>query len=74
MFRVKDQNGKYKYSGRSRATVVDNRDPFNRGRILVDHPIVGPTTWIEYLRTPGHFTVPSIGEVVYVEGDAGVAE
>ena len=74
MFRVKDQNGKTKYSGRSRAIVLDNRDPLNKGRIIVDNPITGPTTWVDYLRTPAHFTVPSIGDVVYIEGDAGVAE
>jgi len=74
MYRVKDQNGKTKYSGRSKATVLDNRDPLNRGRIIVDHPVTGPTTWIQYLRSPGHFTVPSIGDVVYLESDSGQVE
>jgi hypothetical protein len=74
MYRVKDQNGYTKYSGRSRGIVRDNRDPLNKGRIIVEHPLVGDSTWIEYLRTPGHFTVPSIGDVVYVEADAGQAE
>lgn len=74
MYRVKDQNGKTKYAGRSKATVLDNRDPQDRGRIQITHPVLGNTAWVEYLHTPGHFTVPSIGDVVYVECDAGEPE
>lgn len=71
MFRTKDQNGKVKYSGRSKAKVIDNRDPQERGRIQIVHPVLGDTTWVEYLHVPGQFSVPSIGDVVYVECDAG---
>lgn len=73
MFRTKDAQGNFKYSGRSKATVIDNRDPLQRGRIRVDHPILGKTSWIDYLRSPGHFSVPSIGDLVYVEADTGEA-
>lgn len=74
MFRVVDDNGKIKYSGRSKATVLDNRDPNQKGRIIVDHPLLGETVWIDYLKTPGQFNVPSIGDIVYVEADAGHPE
>lgn len=73
MFPVLDQAAnKTKYSGRSRAKVIDNRDPLQKGRIRVDHPILGQTTWIPYLRLPHFFDVPSINDVVYVESDSGV--
>lgn len=72
MFPVRDVSAKYnKYAGRSRAKVIDNADPLNRGRIRVDHPQVGKTGWINYLRAPGSFDVPSVGDVVYIEADAG---
>jgi hypothetical protein len=74
MFRTKDTYGKYKYSGRSKALVIDNRDPANKGRIQVRHPILGETVWIDYLRGPGQFDVPSIGDVVYIECDTGQHE
>ncbi len=74
MFRTIDTNGNVKYSGRSKAAVLDNRDPLNRGRIIVDHPLLGETVWIDYLKSPGQFNVPSIGDVVYVEADAGHQE
>jgi hypothetical protein len=74
MFKVKDAQGGFKYAGRSRAKVTDNRDPLNRGRIQVDHPILGTTVWIDYLRTPHMVDIPSIGDVVYVETDSGVYE
>ena len=53
MFRTRDQNGNVKYVSRSKAKVIDNRDPFNRGRIVVDHPLLGETVWIEYLHYTG---------------------
>lgn len=72
MFQVYDvHNKKYKLGGKSAGVVVDNRDPLKRGRIRVDHPILGITNWMRYLRTPSSFSVPSIGDVVYVECDAG---
>lgn len=74
MFRTKDANGNVKYAGRSKAVVMDNRDPLNRGRIIVDHPLLGNTAWIDYVREPGVFSVPSIGDVVFVECDAGEYE
>lgn len=72
MFQVQDyQTGRIKLTGRSRAVVLDNRDPLVRGRIIVENPIVGETVWISYLRTPGSFNVPSIGDIVYLEADGG---
>lgn len=74
MFRTKDGNGNVKYTGRSKAVVLDNRDPLQRGRIQVDHPLLGNTAWIDYLRQPGEFSSPSIGDVVFVECDSGEYE
>lgn len=74
MFRTKDANGNVKYTARSKAVVLDNRDPLNKGRIIVDHPLLGNTAWIDYVREPGVFSVPSIGDVVYVECDSGEYE
>jgi len=74
MYRVTDDEGNVKLTGRSRAAVIDNRDPENRGRIQVDHPLLGETTWIAYLNTPGNFSVPSIGDIVYIEADTGEFE
>lgn len=74
MYRTKDIQGNVKYASRSKAKVIDNRDPLKRGRIRIRHPILGNTTWIDYLRSPGTFTVPSIGDLVYVEADSGFAE
>lgn len=74
MFRTKDANGNIKYVGRSKAVVMDNRDPLQKGRILVDHPLLGNTAWIDYIREPGVFSVPSIGDVVFVECDSGEYE
>lgn len=74
MFRTEDANGNIRYAGRSKAVVTDNRDPMNRGRITVDHPLLGDTVWIEYLHSPGMFSVPSIGDLVYLECDSGVQE
>jgi hypothetical protein len=71
MFRTKDIQGNIKYSSRSKAKVIDNRDPLKRGRIRIEHALLGKTSWIDYLRTPGTFTVPSIGDLVYVEADTG---
>jgi len=71
MYKVKSTSGLHKYAGRSKAVVLDNRDPFNRGYIIVDHPVTGPTAWIPYLKNPTIFDVPSIGDVVYVEADCG---
>jgi len=74
MFRIKDVQGNFKYASRSKAKVIDNRDPLKRGRIRIEHPILGKTSWVDYLRSPGQFAVPSIGDLVYVEADTGEAE
>lgn len=74
MFRTRDANGNVKYTSRSKAVVMDNRDPLNRGRIIVDHPLLGNTVWIDYIREPGTFSVPSIGDVVFIECDSGTYE
>lgn len=74
MFRTKDSNGNVKYSGKSRATVLDNRDPLHRGRIIVDHPLLGETVWIDYLNVPGQYNPPSIGDEVFVGVEAGHQE
>ena len=74
MFRGRNSEGNPKYIGRSQAVVKDNRDPLNRGRIIVDHPLLGETVWIDYLRLPHQFDVPSIGDIVYVECDTGEYE
>ncbi len=56
---------------RSRALVIDNRDPLKKGRIRVKHPILGETVWINFIKDEGSFGVPSIGEIVYLECDCG---
>lgn len=74
MYRSTSSSGDSKYAGRSKAIVTDNRDPLNRGRILVRHPLLGDTAWIDYLKLPNSFDVPSIGDIVYVECDTGEYE
>lgn len=72
MFQITENvDGFIKYVGRSKATVIDNRDPLYKGRIRVDHGLIGESTWIPYLKSPGAFDVPPIGSVVYVEADCG---
>jgi hypothetical protein len=74
MFRVTDINtSERKFVGRSKAVVLDNKDPDKRGRIIVDHPLLGSTVWIDYLNVPGMFSAPEIGDLVYVECDCGYA-
>lgn len=63
------ENGKF--VGRSRAVVIDNKDPLARGRVRLRHPILGDTVWVNYLKTPNFYDVPKIGDVVYIECDCG---
>jgi len=75
MFPVRDLNtGKIKYVGRSKAKVIDNRDPMKRGRIRVYHPLVENNSWIQYLMAPNTFDVPNVGDLVYIEADCGYTE
>jgi Type VI secretion system/phage-baseplate injector OB domain len=72
MFQVKDNSTlEKKYVSRSKARVIDNVDPAKQGRIRVEHPLLGDTIWIPYLRTTGSFDPPSIGDIVYIEADCG---
>jgi hypothetical protein len=72
MFRIRDlTTNDFRYVTRSRAKVIDNNDPLARGRIRVEHPLLGQTVWIDYLNVPGMFSVPDIDDVVYVECDVG---
>lgn len=74
MFRVKDISANSdKWVSRMKAVVVDNRDPQRKGRVKVDNPVLG-NDWIPVLRTNGTFDPPEIGDVVYVEADAGSPE
>jgi Type VI secretion system/phage-baseplate injector OB domain len=74
MVKIRDANGDIKYLGRSKAVVIDNRDPLNRGRIRVNHPFIGNSAWIDYLQQPSSFSIPSIGDTVYIEADTGEPE
>ena len=73
MYQVRDlSDNKIKYSGRSKAIVEDNVDPQKRGRIKINHPLIGDdSVWVPYLTAPNMFSVPRIGDIVYVEADAG---
>lgn len=74
MFRSNDSQGKPRYVGTSRASVLDNRDPDNRGRIQVNHGVIGLTSWIPYLNSPGMFSVPSVKDIVFVTCESGDPE
>lgn len=74
MFKLRDSKGQNRYLGSSKATVIDNRDPDNRGRIRVNHPLLGETSWIDYVSDFGTFGPPAVGEIVYVECDTGMYE
>lgn len=75
MFPVEDSsNGRKKYSGIARAKVISNQDPQLKGRIRVDHPLLGQTPWIPYLQLPFMFDVPGPGDIVYVQCDGGFEE
>lgn len=75
MFRTVDyDSGEKKYVGSFKGVVLDNRDPLKAGRVVVEHPLLGETVWIPYLKLPSTYDVPRIGDIVYVECDAGYAE
>jgi hypothetical protein len=63
--------GQIRYYGRVPCPVIDNIDSEAKGRIRISHPIFGESSWIYYLRTPIYYDVPSIGDLVYVEGEWG---
>lgn len=72
MFPVVDQNtGRVKYTARSRAKVLSNADPDKKGRIKVQHLLLGESEWIPYLTAPNSFFIPKKDDIVYVECDAG---
>lgn len=72
MFQVEDlSSGEHKIVSRSKAVVIQNDDPQKKGRIRVLHPLLGETSYIPYLCAPGSFSVPDVGDVVYVECDCG---
>ena len=73
MFITKATNGDRKFSGRSKARVIDNRDPLLRGRIRVNHPQLGETVWIDYLRSPNIYDPPEIGDIVFIECESGAS-
>lgn len=72
MFPVDDPvNGRLKYTSRSKAVVIDNKDPEKQGKIRVRSPLLGDTPFIPYLQLPFSFDVPEIGDLVYIECDGG---
>lgn len=60
-----------KYICRSPAEVIDNNDPRKLGRVRVNHVQVSKQVWLDCLRPAGIFSVPNIGDVVYLEADTG---
>jgi len=67
-----DWTGETTYLGKSKGLVVDNRDPDHKGRIRVQSPVFGITGWIPYLSPDdGFYSVPDIGNVVYLEPAGG---
>lgn len=73
--RYHDYKGDLKYLGASKAIVVDNKDPLNKGRIRVYSPVFGYTSWIFCTTTDdGFFSPPDIDTVVFIEADGGDAD
>lgn len=68
---VDEATGLLKFTGASKAKVISNDDPQARGRIVVDHPMLGETTWIPYLQLPWSFTMPEPDDLVFVSCEAG---
>lgn len=66
--KVPDWKGDFAYVGKSKAIVIDNRDPLKKGRIRVQSPAFGITGFIHFLTSDdGKFSPPDIGSIVYVE-------
>ena len=58
------------YVGISKAIVIDNKDPSQRGRVRVSSTVFGETGFIHCLvPEDGFFSPPDIGTVVYVQAD-----
>jgi hypothetical protein len=69
---LETQMGETACLGKSKAIVIDNKDPDGMGRIRVDSPVFGKTAFINYLTpTDGFYAPPNIGSVVYVEAGGG---
>jgi len=72
MFPTNDvSTGRIKFTGSSKAVVIDNKDPDKQGKIRVRSPVLGDTPWIPYLQMPFGFDIPEQGDIVYIECDSG---
>lgn len=70
--KIEDWMGSTKYVAPSKAIVIDNKDPKQKGRIRVDSPVYGKSPWIHYITVEdGFFGPPDVGSVVIVEADGG---
>jgi len=70
--RVRDWKGESVYLGPSKAIVIDNKDPSNKGRIRIKSPIFGESSFIHYVYPDdGFFSPPDVGSVVYITQDGG---
>lgn len=70
--RVPNKMGEESWLGKSKAIVIDNKDPDQKGRIRVYSPVFGETPFIPVISPDdGFFAVPDMFSVVYVEADGG---
>lgn len=70
--KVKNWIGESVYLGTSKAIVIDNKDPDQKGRIKVLSPVFGTSPFIPYLSPDdGFFSVPDIGSIVRIEAAGG---
>ena len=69
---LRDREGILVSLGSSKAIVLDNRDPLQKGRIRVLSPVYGETNFI-YWTAPddGFYGPPDIGSIVHVETGGG---